>query len=640
MAGPSPENIVSILCAIYVRFSELELQKETSADDQLRECREFAERQGWKVVEEYIDEGVRASNTGQRLEFAKLKEDAALGKFHVVLVWEMSRWTRDLLNGMVELAELCQAGVKLADTNGGMVDTNDPMQALMVAFKFANAQQERKNIGDRSRRGQRGAVSRGFNPGGRVYGFQTDLEVDDRGNRLGSRLVPHPETAEVVRRIFREYVGGASYGRIASALNEDRVSPPRAKAWSHTTIRSILNNPKYIGTARYGVTIRSGPSSGAKGKKRQMPANDKLEVNTEFCEPIVDEDTWGKAQARLKAVRADFHGKRDRGKPRGRGNRKHLLSGLVYCDHCGSSFEITKSRGIETYRCSGRKSKGKEYCSNRTTVRREDVEALVRRVLEGLHKDTDVLQKIVDEHNARVDVVNKQRSASLKKLDAKLKSNRKRQSNLAMKIADGLDVPAIEDLFQKLRDEEMEISAQREAVAEMVTPELRPSLDTARIQRGDEELFTGDVEEDRRKIEGAIARLFIHGDEELADPNGWPAGTPIASSGERVRDKLPVSLVTIAFLEDGLIQGAVEFLTRGPARGATAQPRLRFRNPGNDKDSLLEAPGMDLVRKALREQLGDDAKAATLFEGTGPIIYLDDEDEGPCSESGSVPKGI
>ena len=145
--------------AIYVRFSEAELQSGTSATDQEHECRRFAESEGWEIVGLYADEGVRAGNMAGRLSYARLREDARQGLFKAVLVWAVSRLSRRLLTGMRELDELLGDGVIVLDTKGGKYsdDLNDLGRFF---FEMYGAQKYTDDLAQNARRGLTGQVRR------------------------------------------------------------------------------------------------------------------------------------------------------------------------------------------------------------------------------------------------------------------------------------------------------------------------------------------------------------------------------------------------------------------------------------------------------------------------------------------------
>ena len=78
---------------IYARYSS-DSQREESIDGQLRECMEFAEKQGISVMETYIDRGLSAK-TDKRPQFQKMIKDSSKRKFDVIIVWKLDRFARN-----------------------------------------------------------------------------------------------------------------------------------------------------------------------------------------------------------------------------------------------------------------------------------------------------------------------------------------------------------------------------------------------------------------------------------------------------------------------------------------------------------------------------------------------------------------
>ena len=108
-----------------------------------------------------------------------------------------------------------------------------------------------KDLADKTRRGLRGRVEKGRSGGGLCYGYDVvrTADPDDRGERE-----INPAEANVVRRIFRDYLSGQSSRTIAMTLNREGISGPQGKEWGPSTIHGnpkrgtgILNNELYIG---------------------------------------------------------------------------------------------------------------------------------------------------------------------------------------------------------------------------------------------------------------------------------------------------------------------------------------------------------------------------------------------------------
>lgn len=481
--------------AIYVRFSEAELQRATSAEDQLRECRAYAARQGWTVAAEYVDRGVRAGNRAARRELARLLADAKGGTFAVVLVFDLSRWSRDGLQGMTDLAALRDAEVKLADTRSGLIDTASPAGFMAAAFGFGSAQQENVARANNSRRGQAGQVGRGFIAGGKVYGF-TSVPVMEGAKRIGVRLEPSPAEADVVRRIFAEFDSGLSYYAIGERLTREGVRSPRGAAtWPNTSVRAILTNPKYKGWGVYGETQRSGRVSAATGKKAQRATEGAAVVNKEFCAPIVDAALWDRVNARLaEAAHKARAGERA---PR----RKTLLTGLLRCATCGDRFEAANATQL---RCRSYRT-----CANTRRPPKAEVEALVLRVAEAATKDPKALAPIIEAHNRNVDAANAAQTSALDALGEQVAATERAIANLMIALEGSPTSKAIPAQLAKREAELAELVVRRDVAARAVAPRLLPKVDPEALAAGDGPLFVGDVERDRSVLLRLVRQVDI-----------------------------------------------------------------------------------------------------------------------------------
>ena len=180
--------------------------------------------------------------------------------------------------------------------------------------------------------------------------------------------------AEVVTRIFVEYVSGRSARKIVAGLNKDGIPSPRGGAWNASTIHGsrqrrngILNNEMYVGQLVWNrQRFVKDPDTG----KRQSRLNPKAEwVIAEVPElRIIDQHLWERAQV-LKTRYASHAGNK-------RQTKKRLLTGLIKCGCCGGNMTIARK---DRYYCAARREKG--TCEADFGIAAAEVES---RVLNGL----------------------------------------------------------------------------------------------------------------------------------------------------------------------------------------------------------------------------------------------------------------
>lgn len=373
--------------AIYARYSTA-LQRQESIEDQYRVCERLAASHGFTVAGRYSDREI-SGGTAAREGYQKLLTDARAGKFAVIVAEDVSRLWRNQAEQSTRLAELADLGVDVVTID---LDTRHEETALILgAVKGAMSESYRQEIGRRTRRGLEGLAVQNRPTGGRAYGY---IAATDSPTK--QREIDHDQ-AEVVRRIFGDYADGMSAASICAALNREGVPSPGA-SWSRTERRAdgwvvsciagdpkrgtgVLNNEQYVGRTIWNRSrwVRSRQDS---AKRRCLPnPRSKWIINIDERLRIVSDDLWQRVKQRQAEGQARVGERIARGisasKAALTGPRpKHLLSGLLRCGGCGSSFVST---GRDAYACSsfvhGR------ACDNTVRVKRSVIEPLL---LDGL----------------------------------------------------------------------------------------------------------------------------------------------------------------------------------------------------------------------------------------------------------------
>ncbi|WP_395448940.1 recombinase family protein [Aminobacter sp. UC22_36] len=334
--------------AIYARYSS-DNQRDASIADQLRICRVHAENQGWQVVAEYTDHAMSGASL-LRPGVQALIADGLRGRFEIVLAEAMDRLSRDQEDIAGLYKRMAYGGVKIVTLSEGEVTH------LHVGLKGTMNALFLKDLADKTRRGQRGRVELGKSGGGNCYGYDVVKKLDANGEPVRGDRTINPFEAEVIRRIFRDYVAGKSPKRIAVALNKDGIRAPGGGDWGFSTLNGsarrgngILNNEMYIGKLIWNrQRFVKDPDTG----KRQARPNPESEWIIQHVPElrIVPEDLWDAAKARqvtLKLTRGDGGGRenhfRDRRRPR------YLFSGLTRCGSCGGRLRDDLGRSARLF---------------------------------------------------------------------------------------------------------------------------------------------------------------------------------------------------------------------------------------------------------------------------------------------------
>lgn len=333
---------------IYARYSS-DNQTEQSIEGQLRDCHAYAERQGLKVVREYIDRAI-SGRRDDRPAFQEMLRDAGTGTFSVVLVWKLDRFARSKYTSAVAKHDLASHGVKVLSAMEGISDT--PEGIIMEAVLEASAEYYSANLAQNVIRGLRlTAEKTGMAGGATPYGFR----------RQDGKLLEDPQTAPIVQRIFREYAGGKGVRDIAEDLNLDGIKSPQGREWNRSSFYRILKSEAYLGNL-----IVAGKAVGNYRMNGGCPA-------------LVDRETWERCQE-ITAT--------NRGAPAHRkGREEYLLSGKLFCGDCGEPMVggcglryICRNRIRQNPACKG-KSKKKDQ------LEAQVVRMISEHVLSPAHRD-------------------------------------------------------------------------------------------------------------------------------------------------------------------------------------------------------------------------------------------------------------
>jgi len=393
-------------CTFYARYSSPR-QKRASIADQFRNCREGAEEKGWVVVEECIrsDEAKSGKSMfGRR----GLQDLLALAKqkprpFDVLVIDDTSRFGRNTGDVFKMLDVFEHYGVRLYFASDDLDSGNEWFRDAYIGKVRADEQFSRTH-GKRVRRGRVGRFEAGFNPGGGCYGYRNEKVFDHtkKGEHgepgiMGMRQVIDPEQAEVVLRIFNSYAGGSSYMDIVRMLNGDAVPPPQSTrknitpSWSKHAIQCILCNDRYRGRLTYGRTVEAQDPETGKRERRERPAREwKTREDPELR--IVSEELFAKVQEWRNVRTAKIGIQRTGGLNRTEASRQYLFSGSLTCGLCGGPMSIRLTKPAR-YGCTNHQYRG--TCSNKGTVRQDELEQTFLQALSERVRSTEVREELV-----------------------------------------------------------------------------------------------------------------------------------------------------------------------------------------------------------------------------------------------------
>ncbi|MET4177566.1 site-specific DNA recombinase [Bradyrhizobium sp. LA6.1] len=485
-----PIEAAKTRATIYARFST-DLQNERSIEDQLSLCQSYAEREGLTVIRTYEDRARSGGSVMGREGLLRMLDQAREGSFDVVIVEALDRLSRDMEDLAGIHKRLSFLGIEIRAVHEGVVNT------VLVGLRGLVGQLYREDNAHKVRRGLAGRVKQGLAGGGLTYGYAAVA------GKRGERVIIETE-AQVIRRIFQEYVSGRTPREIAHNLNRERVSAPRGRAWNASTINGnleraagILQNELYVGRLVWNkVRMVKDPDT---GKRLSRPnARSEWQVAEVPHLAIVDPELFTAAQQR-KEERGRTHPSHQR-RPR------RMLSGLLRCGSCGSGM-ATNGRdksGRVRIRCSAATESG--TCPDAKTFYLDTVESAV---LSGLKTELRA-PKVIAEY-VRTYLEERKRLAATshakrQRLEQQLGQMNREIERLVDAIAKGHGDPSI------LGPRSTALDAERKRISEELQNEsLAPkevALHPAVLTRYEEQLG---------RLEESLGKCVTTGDAEAAE---------------------------------------------------------------------------------------------------------------------------
>lgn len=400
---------IPLRVTFYARVSSESDEQLNSLGNQVQYYRDLISRNSnWTYVDGYIDEGLSAATTKKRENFHRMIEDGKAGLFDFVITKEITRFARNTLDSIQFTRQLLSAGVGVFFQNDN-INTLDEDSELRLTIMSGIAQDELRKLSSRVKFGHQQAIKNNVVLGNsRIFGYRKD----------GGRLVIDEEEAPMVRELFELYATGEySMKQIETLFWEKGYRNHNGKKIAHTTMSGMIANPKYKG---YYVGNKVKVIDLFTKKQKFLPPEEWVMFKDETGEivpEIVSEELWEQANAVLKKRSEDVKNRQ------GICNHQNLLTGKLYCTHCGEAYyrrdSVDKSGNKNSkWVCSGKIKNGAESCPSFPIYERElkpllfevfsetevDAEALIEEYLEmykslqggGTAKKINVLRQQIE----------------------------------------------------------------------------------------------------------------------------------------------------------------------------------------------------------------------------------------------------
>lgn len=325
--------------ALYIRVSTDEQARHGySLSEQEYDLKQYADRQGYRVIGIYADEGISARKAlSRRKGLQRLLEDVEADHVDIIIFKCLDRWFRNIAD-YYKVQEILDAHhVEWECSQEAIFNTTTTNGKLMLNLKLSLAQHESDQTGDRVRyvfdgRRRDGRVTSGSIPAGYVIDKDKRIQIDER-------------TAPMVREMFRYFVVHRTILGTQRMLRE-KYGYKR----SDSTVGRALQNRLYIGEY-HGI------------KK--------------FCTPLIDEGTFAQAQKVFEG-RTRFP----------RSGNIYMFTGLLHCPSCGRiltpAYRRTRQKVYIYYVC---RNSTHGDCPYKTRWREDHIESILLDALEhGLEK--------------------------------------------------------------------------------------------------------------------------------------------------------------------------------------------------------------------------------------------------------------
>lgn len=446
--------------AAYCRVSTDSDEQATSYEAQVEHYTAFIKQNSeWEFAGIFADDGISGTNTKKREEFNRMIGECMAGNIDLIVTKSISRFARNTLDCLKYIRELKEKNIPVFFEKEN-INTMDSKGEVLLTIMASLAQQESQSLSQNVKLGlqyryQNGEVQVNHN---RFLGYTKDED---------GHLIIEPVEAEVVKRIYREYLEGASLLQICRSLKADSILTAANKPhWRPETVKKILQNEKYIGDALLQKTYTVDFLTKKRVKNNGIGPQYYVENSHE---PIIPRELFMQVQEEM-VRRANLRGGKD-GKKRVYSS-KYALSSIVYCGQCGDIYRRVhwNNRGYKSivWRCVSRlEEKGSECTA--PTINEETLQTAVVKAINELLANKEPFLQALQKNIATI--LNEENDNATNDIDSKLEEL---QQQLLIQAKSKNDYEDVADEIYHLRElkqnalvENAEREGKRQRIAEM-----------------------------------------------------------------------------------------------------------------------------------------------------------------------------
>lgn len=419
---------------IYARYSSAN-QRDCSIEQQVAKCRELAARLGLAVIEVYEDRAI-SGKTDRRPSFQRMMKDADRGIFDIVLAWKSNRMGRNMLQAMTNEERLRDNGIRTIYAEEDFDDTAAGRFALRNMMNVNQFYVE--NMAEDISRGLMDNASKCLSNGSLPLGYKPGED---------HKVVLDEAEAAVVQEIFTRVACYEPFIDIARDLNRRGIKTKKGAEWGRSSFHTICRNERYRGIYIYrDVRVEGG-----------IPR-------------IISDELFYKVQEVLK-VKKNPQGRRKRS-----GYEEYLLTGKLYCGHCGSpmtGIAGTSKTGAMHYYYTCQKRRTEHSCDKKA-VRRDQIEKAVAVAIQQQLLNDETILWMVDQtmaYNAKTEI-----EYRLQGLHDQLNANKTATANLLKAIEMGIITDTTKARLLELEQEQGCLLAKIDAAKSEMVPIEREDL--------------------------------------------------------------------------------------------------------------------------------------------------------------------
>ena len=501
--------------ALYCRLSsdDAYLGESGSIQTQKALLTQYCQENNYPIYDVYADDGFSGTNFN-RPDFQRMLTDLESHKANMVIVKDLSRFGREYAQmGMYIENDFEDWNIRFISI-GENIDTLNGTDGILMPITNVINSHYAKECSRKTRQAHRALAKEGKFIGSRApYGYIKDPK--DRHH-----LLVDPEAAAVVQDIFRMFCSGIGFVRMTKILREREILNPQAYFnknnpdyyksdywrqnfdWHATSIRTILNNPVYLGQVTFGRSKTIGRT-----KKKKVATDEKDWIVVENThEAIIDRETWDTVHSMMK--------NRRRENVRG---EIQMFAGLVKCADCGSALNVSydaKKGVFKSFSCWVYKNYGKDRCTSHSI----SYNALYKLVLDDIRRQAASVAESKEDYIRILQYKMDERTAQEIKTDkSKLKKAEKRIVQLEKVLNKLYEDRALDKITEErylamngqYESEYNELKTQAQALHERITATEAATMN-AQIFSDMIEKYADLQELNARILNELIDRIVIH----------------------------------------------------------------------------------------------------------------------------------